>query len=282
MPEARSGSNGGAAGTRAPLQEDHVSLYLEQIRQLVAVQRVDDAIHEVKTTLESMPREHETLRQRFAGIEAQRNRIIEKINHLKEQEKRLTVEIEDETARLRKSKNKLMQVSNTREYQAMSREMDGIEKRNNSREEERAALAEERRTQDTALADVSLTWSELEAQLNDSTVHMDSRMAASRSELDDLMRKRAGVGLEVPRPVLERYEFIRRRLEHPVIVPVKSGVCGGCRIAIPPQIFIELQSGQKILNCPNCQRLIYWCEHFEDRQEEDARPAQGQEQVIDA
>ena len=44
-------------------------------------------------------------------------------------------------------------------------------------------------------------------------------------------------------------------------------------IAIPPQSFIELQSGQKILNCPNCQRLIYWCEHFEDKTEENAAPA---------
>jgi predicted nucleic acid-binding Zn-ribbon protein len=259
-----------------------VSHYLEQIRQLVAVQRVDDAIHEVKTTLESMPREHETLRQRFAEVDAQRDRIVEKITHLKEQEKRLTVEIEDETARLRKSKNKLMQVSNTREYQAMSREMDSLEKRNNTREEERAALAEERQAQDSALTEISRTWSTLEAELNDFATHMDARMARNQTDLDELMRKRSGVGLEVPRPVLERYEFIRRRLEHPVIVPVEGGVCGGCRIAIPPQIFIELQSGQKILNCPNCQRLIYWCEHFEDRQEEETRPEQEQAQAVEA
>ena len=59
-----------------------------------------------------------------------------------------------------------------------------------------------------------------------------------------------------------RYEFIRRRLEHPVIVAVKEGICSGCHIAVPPQSFIELQRGQQILSCPNCQRLIFWCEHF--------------------
>ena len=59
-------------------------------------------------------------------------------------------------------------------------------------------------------------------------------------------------------------EFIRRRLSHPVIVPVTAGVCSGCRIMIPPQTFIELQGGHKIINCPNCQRLIYWVEHFNE------------------
>ena len=33
---------------------------------------------------------------------------------------------------------------------------------------------------------------------------------------------------------------------------------------IPPQTFIELQGGHKIINCPNCQRLIYWVEHFNE------------------
>lgn len=61
-----------------------------------------------------------------------------------------------------------------------------------------------------------------------------------------------------------RYEFIRERLEHPVIVGVRDGICTGCNIAIPPQSFIELQGGKQILSCPNCQRLIFWEEHFDD------------------
>lgn len=241
-----------------------MSLYLEQIRQLVALQRVDDQIHDIKTALNSAPAKRDALRQKFANVDAQRNRILEKVDHLKEQERRINADIEEENARLRKSKNKLMQVSNSREYQAMSREMDSLEKRNNGREEERAALAEERQLQDAALADINEAWSAVEAELKTYEAGLDTRVAEFQSKLDTLMDTRSGVGSEVPRPVLERYEFIRRRLEHPVIVPVREGICGGCRIAIPPQAFIELQSGQKILNCPNCQRLIYWCEHFED------------------
>jgi predicted nucleic acid-binding Zn-ribbon protein len=146
----------------------------------------------------------------------------------------------------------------------MAREMDSLEKRNNSREEERAALAEEYQLQNTTLAAFTENWTKAEAELSAFTLSMENRLADGQTALEELLCKRANVGSEVPRPVLERYEFIRRRLDHPVIVSVKDGVCAGCRIAIPPQAFIELQSGQKILNCPNCQRLIYWCEHFKE------------------
>ena len=72
-----------------------MSLYLEQIRQLVALQRVDDAIHSVEMELEQAPKELEDLKNRFAATNTQRERVLEKLAHLKEQEKRITGEQDD-------------------------------------------------------------------------------------------------------------------------------------------------------------------------------------------
>ena len=224
-----------------------MSLYLEQIRQLVALQRVDDAIHSVEMELEQAPKELEDLKNRFVATNTQRERVLD-----------------DDSSRIKKSKNKMMQVSNSREYQAMAREMDNMEKVNRSREEERAALLEEKLHQDNALQEVDAIWADLKAELEAKQISLETRQDEARKRLDELAQVRSETGSAVPRPVLDRYEFIRRRLSHPVIVPVTAGVCSGCRIMIPPQTFIELQGGHKIINCPNCQRLIYWVEHFNE------------------
>ncbi len=245
------------------LQELSVSLYLEQIRQLVSLQRVDDAIHNIQVELDQAPKELEALKSRFADVNGRRERILEKLAHLGAQEKRLNNEIEDDDNRIKKSRNKLMQVSNAREYQAVAREMDNMEKSNRTREEERAAIFEEKKLQQTALADMDAEWNALKEEMEKKQTSLEERLGMARQYLDELAQSRAEFGKEVPRPVLDRYEFIRRRLPHPVIVPVTAGVCEGCRIMIPPQTFIELQGGHKILNCPNCQRLIYWSEHFQ-------------------
>ena len=52
------------------------AVYLDQIKQLVELQKVDDAIFAVKQELESAPRELEDLEQRFEAAEAQRNRVL--------------------------------------------------------------------------------------------------------------------------------------------------------------------------------------------------------------
>ncbi len=223
---------------------------------------MDDEIHGIKQELEGAPREVENLRARFAETADQRSRQQDKMAHLRDQEKRLGIEIEDDSARIKKSKGKLMAVGNSKEYHAMVREMDSLERINRTREEEKAALLEEVSRQSSLLAEVEALYLSLENELNASEAGLQARVSAAEAALTELQRKRGSTSKDVPAPVFARYEFIRERLEHPVIVPVSGGICSGCHIAIPPQNFIELQKAAQILSCPNCQRLMFWSEHF--------------------
>ena len=239
-----------------------MSLYLKQIEQLISLQKVDDEIHTIKLELENAPQELDALKARFAEVTEERERQLDKMAHLREQEKRLGLEIEDDAMRLKKSKGKLMQVENTKEYHAMVREMDSLERINRTREEEKAALLEEVSRQSSLLAEVEALYLSLENELNASEAGLQARVSAAEAALAELQLKRGSTSKDVPAPVFARYEFIRERLEHPVIVPVSGGICSGCHIAIPPQNFIELQKAAQILSCPNCQRLMFWSEHF--------------------
>ena len=223
---------------------------------------MDDEIHGIKQELECAPKEVESLRVRFAEAAEQRSRQQDKMAHLRDQEKRLGIEIEDDSARLKKSKGKLMTAGNSKEYHAMVREMDSLERVNRTREEEKNALVEEVSRQTSLLAEVEALYLALENELSASEAGLQARVSAAEAALEDLQFKRKSASKDVPVPVFARYEFIRERLEHPVIVPVSGGVCSGCHIAIPPQNFIELQKAAQILSCPNCQRLMFWSEHF--------------------
>lgn len=247
-----------------------MSLYLKQIEQLVALQLVDDEILGITSELDEAPKEVEALQERFDALENQRNRFLEKIDHLKAQEKRINSEIENDSLKVKKSKSKLMLVGNTKEYHAMMREMDNLEKLNRLREEEKFALSEELERQQMAVSDMDERYSLIKEELEAKKTSLKERVEEANKVLEKLDKKRNIAGKEVPTPILNRYEFIRSRLENPVIVSVKEGVCYGCHIAIPPQSYIELQKGQQILSCPNCQRLIYWSEHFSTEEEKQA------------
>jgi predicted nucleic acid-binding Zn-ribbon protein len=239
-----------------------LSLYLKQIEQLISLQKVDDEIHTIRQELDNAPKELESLRARFAEATEERIRHQDKMAHLRDQEKRIGLEIEDDSARIRKSKGKLMQVENTKEYHAMVREMDSLERVHRTRAEERSALAEELTRQTAIQQETEERLAAAQADLTAFEAGLQARLDTAQSALDLLVLKRNETGREIPAPVFARYEFIRERLEHPVIVPVADGVCSGCNISIPPQNYIELQKASQILSCPNCQRLMFWDKHF--------------------
>ena len=182
-----------------------MSLYIEQIRQLVALQHVDDGIHAVQAEMEAAPKEVESLQKRFNSQDTQRNWILDKLQHLQEQQKRLDADIQDDESRLNNSKNKLMQVENDREYQAMIREMDSMERQNQTREEERMALQEERSLQESNLQSVEETWNELKAELESQQENLEKRIAECRTRLEALEAQRAEVAALISPPVLSRY-----------------------------------------------------------------------------
>lgn len=255
-------------------------MYQKQIEQLVVLQNVDDEIIILEQELAAAPKELADLEESLQGFQDRLEQIDEKLSILKVQQGKLDDEIGEDSSRVKKSKNKLMMVGNTKEYHAMMREMDGLEKLNRMREEEKVAVIEELARQTEAKEVIDEEMSVVKEEYVAKKATLDERIAQAQKRLDTLSKKRTKAGKVVPGPILGRYEFIRERMPNPVIVAVAGGVCGGCNIMIPPQDYNELQKGTQILSCPNCQRLIYWEEHVKT-EEKPAKEAAVEEDVAE-
>ena len=253
-------------------------MYLKQIEQLVVLQKVDDEIVLLQDELKRAPQQITELEKRRQEVEESAEIVRDKLKYLIDQQKRLDTEIETDSVRLKKSKSKMMMVGNTKEYHAMMREMDTLEKQNRGREEEKTTVADELNRQHQELKGIEERVKELDGELAVARQSLDERIRQAEGRLSELNAQRREAGQAVPKPILQRYEFIRSRLKNPVIVPVNAGICSGCHISIPPQSFIELQKGIQILSCPNCQRLIYWSDHI---QPEEAPEAAAEEQTAE-
>lgn len=241
-----------------------MSLYLKQIEQLIVLQKVDDEMIQLEKTLQEAPEKVNSIQEKLDQQKKQQAELNEKIALLQEQDHKVHREIEDDNDKIKKSKNKLMMVENSREYHAIMREMDNLEKTNRMREEEKIALGEDLATQNSLLETINNEISKLEKELETTKQNLEEQLNIANNRLEELKAERKKAKQDIPKPILSRYEFIRSRLNNPVIVPVENGVCTGCYISIPPQVYIELQKGEQILSCPNCQRLIFWQNHFDE------------------
>ncbi len=243
-------------------REENLSKYIDQIKKLVELQEIDSEMITLKSRLVEAPKHLEELQSSLDSLDGQIAQTRERLDILNQQKDKLKKDIEEDSHKVKKSKNKLMMVNNTKEYHAMMREMDNLEKLNRFREEEMTNLIEDIQVHQEKMEELTSERQALSQELANSQSTLDSEMQKINKRISQLEKSRKKACANVPVPILSRYNFIRDRLNNPVIVSVKRGVCTGCYISIPPQSFIEIQKGEQILSCPNCQRLIFWEEHF--------------------
>ncbi|WP_462324382.1 zinc ribbon domain-containing protein [Desulfoplanes sp.] len=244
-----------------------MSLYIDQIRQLVILQKIDSQIIEIDKRLDDAPKEIESIEKAVGAKKDRLAQLKERVDILQEQKLKLQTDIDEDAARIKKSKNKLMMVENTKEYHAMMREMDSLEKTNRMREEEKVTLIEDLQDQETLHDALETEAQTLETELEEKRTSMELELGKMRNKRKKLEKEKKAACDLIPKPIFKRYNHIRTKLDSPVIVSVTDGVCNGCHIKITPQKYIELQKGEQILSCPNCHRLIYWEDHFFPQEE---------------
>lgn len=227
------------------------------IEDLSELQTIDLEVFRIDTQLRALPDKVADLKthlDRIYGIiDREKKQLTEDDRYLNE----LQQEVQLQTELLSKSKGKLAGARNEREVNAAQREIDMIKGAVQIREKEILQLMETVETLKKSIAAKEEQFHELEEGFKSREAETRAQVEAIEAERAAHVAKRAAIEKRVPRETLALYDRIRRRKPQ-AMVEVIGGNCQGCHLQIPPQIFNEVQRGERVLQCPNCTRIIYW------------------------
>ena len=102
-------------------------------------------------------------------------------------------------------------------------------------------------------------YSEIVDETNREKEIINQDAGQNKKRLLELESDRIAIAAELDDRLLNIFNRQRMKQSDGVaIAEVKDGVCQGCHMNIPPQMYNELQRGNSLINCPSCERLIYW------------------------
>ncbi len=211
--------------------------------------RMEEQERQFGVEIDRLKKEEEEVAGVMAGLD-------EQLAAKNAERQKIQAEIERLKGMVEDSKGKLTQIKNNKEYFAALKEIESSEKEMNIFETSLLELLEETETLQSQLNDQ-------EALLNEKRETIASREAETAGQVKDLSRELAAIQKErqktinlLDKRLLARYDRIRRRFANAVVC-VERGTCMGCHVNVPPQVYINLLKGEEILNCPNCQRIMY-------------------------
>ncbi len=229
----------------------------EQLKLLEELQIVDAKLHEMEDALSSLPQKLKSLKDDVATVEALLVGERQQLDDVTRYKDELETGIKEDQDQLTKSKSKVSQVRTSKEYIASQKELEITRKSTNEREEELLKLLDaiEQFMKSIAVHEEELTAlkkhvSEEDAETTDKMNELEKRLGVDRAAREKMAEA-------IPKEALRKYTSIRTRRGN-AVVPAKNGVCMGCNMHLPPQLYNILQRADSIEHCPSCQRIVYY------------------------
>lgn len=228
------------------------------IKVLEQIQRIDleiKAIEEEKKKYRDEIDSAEALSRELAEAVEEVGGELDEIRTLI---KGLDERIADNTAKIKKDENRLNDIKNSKEMNALNREISAANRANKQYEQDKASFNAKAAEIEEKMAAHQASLDEKTADLTRLNSELEEKKAAWEEALEEKTRQRDSIKGDISPAILKKYEMIRSRRGGLALAVVKEETCQGCYIHIPPQVFIQLQKGvAELIYCPHCYRILY-------------------------
>ena len=160
--------------------------------------------------------------------------------------------------RIRDNRMRMNRVRNSVELLALQREIDLSKEANAQIEEELLRVMETIESLSAEIGAAAEALAALEACAAEVVVERRAQADSLRQEVDAALEQREALAEGMASSLRSTYEQLFERRGGNAVVPAVDGICTGCRMHIPPQLYNELQKYRDIRQCPNCRRILYW------------------------
>jgi hypothetical protein len=201
------------------------------------IAKLDEEFNVFKNGIEQNKRKYDELKARHAESETK----IKKINE-----------------GMVKTKERLLEVKNNKEYQAMLKENEIAESSRGDIETEIISILEELDKLSILVKKDEEMLSQRRKEYEAEKKVIEDGLSTIDADAGSWEQKRADLRKEVSADILARYEKVKNRNNGVGVISVWKQVCSGCHMNIPPQLYNELQKTTELLSCPNCNRIMYF------------------------
>ena len=230
----------------------------EVIVKLLKLQELDNKIVGLDQLISAESDSLVKIRQEYDSFFSRREVIKGEYENISIELSELKKYFEEKQQSFDKSHQKLPTVKNEKEYKSVLKEVDNFEKDVFESELRIMELEDEVNSKKKELEILEEKKNSVEQNYEASLKKKNDENLKYKDELKLLHNKRSKKVEGLKKRILSKYETLRRARDNIAIVRVDKEVCTGCYMKIPPQLYVEVKKEKELIQCPSCQRFLYY------------------------
>ncbi len=197
------------------------------------------------------------LEDEITGLNSRQVRIEEEINGIQEFINQKKNAIKDAEALVKKYEKQSENVKNSREFEAINKEIEMQQLEGKLAEKHIKDANEEIAEKVQQLERAKKNIGSKENVLKTKKDELEKIISANEKEEKHYEKQANDARQHVDERLLYSYDRIRKNYRNGLaVVPVERDACGGCFYYIPPQKQSEIRQRKKVMVCENCGRIL--------------------------
>jgi uncharacterized protein len=196
----------------------------------------------------------EAVRAQTAATSAAREELAALASRQRDLEGRLNAA----EAKMKDRRMRITRIRNDKELGLAKREVELLKEETSGLETELVAVMEQVESATAKLQGLDSEVARLTAERDGEAGALRERLTQLAADIERERATRSELVQNVDQDLRRKYEMIFSRRGGVAVVEVRGGICQGCRMRVPPQLFNEIQRNEQVILCPSCQRMLYW------------------------
>ena len=227
----------------------------DQLRALVRLQHIDNRIDQIQKLRGDLPEEIRSLEDEKAGLETRLENYEEEVQEQKVAKRQAELDIKEAEGLIDKYEEQQLEVRNNREFDALTKEIEGQEERIAEAEDTIEEAEETIESNKAAIEETQERLDELDTVLDEKREELEEVVEDTEDEEKTLEELREEAAEKVGSRYLNAYSKLRDRLrDGRAVVPLKRGAAAG--FAVPPQRQVEIRKRKSVVACEHTGRII--------------------------
>lgn len=227
------------------------------MEKLIELQGIDTKLKDINDLLGDLPSKVEGLNQQEESMKTSLNENKSRLKELEVEMHKREVDIAQIDEKVNKLKDQLFLVTNNKQYDALTTEIDHFKDKKSTFESEVIEFLEEKEQLTGSIGTMESELGDLTDDLQQRRGKLESAISDSADEKLSLEKQRKERIDKIDINIVSAYNKVMGARGGLAVVPIVGSGCGGCGAHIPPQTITEVRAGSAIHRCDMCGRFLY-------------------------
>jgi uncharacterized protein len=229
----------------------------DQVQILIQMQQFDDKITERNILMKDLPKELNGLRTALEETQIKSDEAAQELENNKKDQKLKELEISSNNEKAAKYKHQLLTIETNKEYKALNSEITHLEDKNSKIDDELIEMMEIEVQMKTTAEEAVKKHNKAQEELAANEKRLEDKIEAVKKETDEIRAERNTLATaNLSTSLIKRYGSLIKTKNRKAIVFNSGNSCSGCGFHLRPQLVIEINTGEKIVNCESCGRML--------------------------